>query len=85
MESQESRGGTAEVRGPGRCSRPQQGPRRRRPLRAAVVRTQAIHDGALDVWVGERRAVCPRVTQGREFIHLSSAGGSRDGVQWVII
>ena len=31
--------------------------------------------GPLDVWVGERRAVCPRVAQGREFIHLSRAGG----------
>lgn len=33
--------------------------------------------GPLDVRVGERRAVCPRVTQGREFIHLSRAGGPR--------
>lgn len=30
----------------------------------AVVRTQAIHDGAPGR-VGGRRAVCPRVTQGR--------------------
>lgn len=30
--------------------------------------------GPLDVRVGERRAVCPSETQGREFIHLSRAG-----------
>lgn len=73
------------VRGPGRCSRPQQGPRQRRPLRAAVVRTQAIHDGARGR-VGGRAAGC--VSQGGAEAGVHSpeqSRRSRGRVQWVII
>lgn len=68
------------ARGPGPCPGSQQGPRQRRPLRAAVVRAQAVNEGCSGS-VGGRAAGRARGNPGAEdrggWEDLSGAGGSR--------